>query len=310
MFSTALFQDRKEEERRRDAEYEEPVHFGRDGPGAAEAEDAAEEQQARAAAQEEVEAQKEADAGTSELQVTQTFFSPCHFSFLVLLQDALFATVLTRCNNTLAALLNGTDLLSTGGPGFAASSLALEQATGPGRSDYPATRRDLAGAVNTQFMRTLAQHLRSEWGVELTDLSVTEVPGSSLLSFSQLFPLQIAVLDGDVRKSLAEGVRASLDANNARRNAEAAAETTRIAAQAEAEASRLHTDATAYDIRQIAMAQRDMGHYLEAAPLAATVRLAEASAAAVGKSGLVVLPDGGSNALLKVSEREREKRRI
>ena len=52
-------------------------------------------------------------------------------------------------------------------------------------------------------------------------------------------------------------------------------------------------------IREVARAQEEAGRMLERTPVAVTIRLAEASAAALGKAGsLVCAPDLSANTLL------------
>ncbi len=58
---------------------------------------------------------------------------------------------------------------------------------------------------SVEFTHRLGKHILDEWGVEVSEMDVTD----------------IQVLDADVKKSLAAGVRANIEAATARRNAEA-----------------------------------------------------------------------------------------
>lgn len=211
------------------------------------------------------------------------------------IKDIIFETILTRANNTLAALLTGSDLLTSGGLGFASAAAAMHKKPDPAGSAakekaeegfYQEKERhkiDLSKIIAHEFTGRLTTHLLSEWGVTLTSMSVTD----------------IQVIDEDVKKALAHGVKTSIDATNARRNAEASAETLRIQAAGQADSERIRADGDAYRIREVARAQEEAGKMLERTPVAVTIRLAEAGAAALGKAGsLVCIPDAGAGSLL------------
>jgi regulator of protease activity HflC (stomatin/prohibitin superfamily) len=141
---------------------------------------------------------------------------------------------------------------------------------------------DLSKIIAHEFTERLTSHLLEEWGVSLTSMAVTD----------------IQVIDEDVKKALAHGVKTSIDATNARRNAEASAETARIQARGQSDSERIRADGDAYRIREVARAQEEAGQLLERSKVAVTIRLAEAAAAALGKTSLVCAPDLGTNSLL------------
>ncbi len=211
------------------------------------------------------------------------------------IKDIIFETILTRANNTLAALLTGSDLLTSGGLGFASAAAAMHKKDlteivakdkAEAEGFYKEKERhkiDLSKVIAHEFTDRLTTHLLTEWGVTLTSMSVTD----------------IQVIDEDVKKALAHGVKTSIDATNARRNAEASAETQRIQAQGQADSERIRADGDAYRIREVARAQEEAGKMLERTPVAVTIRLAEAGAAALGRAGsLVCIPDAGAGSLL------------
>ncbi len=212
------------------------------------------------------------------------------------IKDIIFETILTRANNTLAALLTGSDLLTSGGLGFASAAAAMHKKGEPLGAAVPKDKAeegfykekerhkiDLSKIIAHEFTDRLTSHLQAEWGVTLTSMSVTD----------------IQVIDEDVKKALAHGVKTSIDATNARRNAEASAETLRIQAAGQADSERIRADGDAYRIREVARAQEEAGKMLERTPVAVTIRLAEAGAAALGRAGsLVCIPDAGAGSLL------------
>lgn len=79
------------------------------------------------------------------------------------------------------------------------------------------------------------------------------------------------MIDEDVKKALAHGVKTSIDATNARRNAEASAETARIQARGESDSERIRADGDAYRIREVARAQEEAGQLLERSKVAVTM---------------------------------------
>jgi hypothetical protein len=76
-------------------------------------------------------------------------------------------------------------------------------------------KMELGRLIAVEFTHRLGKHILEEWGVQVSEMDVTD----------------IQVLDADVKKSLAAGVRANIEAATARRNAEADAETERILAR-------------------------------------------------------------------------------
>ena len=213
------------------------------------------------------------------------------------IEAIIFNTILTRANNTLASLLTGSDLLTTGGLGFASAAAAMHSKTtgmepsdnGKGKAEaavYAEKERhkaDLSKIISHEFTERLTSHLLTEWGVSLISMSVTDV----------------AVRDEAVKQALAFGVKTSIEATNARRNAEASAETMRIQARGAADAERIKAEGEASKIRLVAQAQEEAGKLLESAPVAVQLRLAEAGAAALGKAGSVIcVPDAGVQSIL------------
>jgi hypothetical protein len=137
-------QQEKEDKERRKAQRKNsdlPRHVPRDEtPAAAEQRDATLEAQASAAAQQE-ETPTPAPFMLQAIVLVSVFF----FSHSFASQDALFATVLSRCAHSLSAQLHRSEALRTG------------------------------VALPDHFVRGLSSHLLSEWGVQLLDLSITEV---------------------------------------------------------------------------------------------------------------------------------------
>lgn len=116
---------------------------------------------------------------------------------------------------------------------------------------------------SVEFTHRLGKHILDEWGVEVSEMDVTD----------------IQVLDADVKKSLAAGVRANIEAATARRNAEADAETQRILASGKADSTRINAagdasalkikaEAEAFRILEVAKAQQDAGKMFEKTPIA------------------------------------------
>lgn len=217
------------------------------------------------------------------------------------LKTVLFDTILKRVNDTLASTLAGSDLLTTGGLGFATASATLpaptqhagdferERAAEKGKAEedlyQPKEQRkmDLSKMIAQEFATRLTSHIKEEWGVTLSNMAVTD----------------IQVLDEDVKKALAKGVRSNIEATTNRRNAEAEAETARILARGAADSEKIKAEGEAFKIREVAKAQVEAGKLLESTPVAVTIRLAEAGASALGKDGsLVVVPDVGTSSLL------------
>ena len=161
-------------------------------------------------------------------------------------------------------------------------------------------KMELSKLISAEFADRLTNHIRDEWGIELSNMAVTD----------------IQVLDEDVKKALAEGVRSNffflffvfylpssslkgnIEATTARRNAQAEAETARILASGEADSTKIRADGQAYTIREVAKAQVEAGKLLEQTPTAVQIRLAEAGASAINSSSLVLAPDVGTQSLL------------
>jgi hypothetical protein len=222
------------------------------------------------------------------------------------IRELIFGTILKRCNDTLASLLTGSDLLTSGGLGFATANMAVSKKDDGQESKTRAAessvftvqennKQELGRLIAGQFTHRLARHILNEWGVEVSEMDVTD----------------IQVLDADVKKSLAAGVRANIEAATSRRNAEADAETERIRASGKADAQRIgaagegasikiKAEAEGFRILEIAKAQEEAGKMLEQTPIAVTIRLAEAGAQALGsaRSSLVVVPDVSTQTLM------------
>ncbi len=133
------------------------------------------------------------------------------------------------------------------------------------------------------------------------------------MEVSEMDVTDIQVLDSDVKKSLAAGVRANIEAATARRNAEADAATERILASGKANSTRtnatgdaaalkIKAEAEAFRILEVAKAQEEAGKMFEKTPIAVTIRLAEAGASAISgsSSSLIIAPDASTQTLLSM----------
>jgi regulator of protease activity HflC (stomatin/prohibitin superfamily) len=219
------------------------------------------------------------------------------------LTTTIFCTIMHRANDTLASILTGTDILSTAGMGFASSSIMTKANKGePGVQETNEvddlkdeknedglpedSANDVGDVIRHRFKESLTATLRQEWGVELRDMNVIDVQ----------------VMDKSVRDALAEGVRCNIVAVTDRRTAESKAETARILAAGQRDASKFATDGDTYAVTELANAQKKAGQLLETTPVAVQLRLAETAASALGstKSTMIVTQAADAQSLLRL----------